>query len=368
MLKGVEWGTYKIDDIFSKLNLKLLKKDFVKENDISKERTSEFNLPLVNAKAGSNGIMYYGRESDFESDIMTIDIVNDGAISTGNVYSQPQKTGVLYNAYLIKPKFIPNTQLLHFCTTAIFKAIKHKYSYENKAGWEKVKNDIFQLPVLKEKIDFKFMQEFIGKIEIEHLEKIKSYLIDNNFNETDLTKVEENSLNALNLKKFKEFKVIDIFSIRNTGNILSSDIVENSGSIPYLCASTADNSVSSYIKYDENYLDSGNCIFIGGKTFVVTYQQEDFFSNDSHNLTLKLKQEKHRNKICQLFLTTCVKKSLGHKYSWGDSISSTKIKKDSIYLPVNEDDQIDYEFMETYVSAIQKLIIIKIKAYLDEKV
>lgn len=38
-------------------------------------------------------------------------------------------------------------------------------------------------------------------------------------------------------------------------------------------------------------MDKGNCIFIGGKTFVVTYQEKDFFSNDSHNLTLRLKEE-----------------------------------------------------------------------------
>ena len=30
--------------------------------------------------------MYYGREFDFDNDILTIDIVNDEAISTGNVY------------------------------------------------------------------------------------------------------------------------------------------------------------------------------------------------------------------------------------------------------------------------------------------
>ena len=148
MIKNAEWGKYKMNDLFTKLNLKLLNQNFIKDKDLSKERNNEFNLPLVNAKDGSNGIMYYARESDFESDIMTIDIVNDGAISTGNVYSQPQKTGVLYNAYLIKPNFNTSTQTLHFYTTSIFKAIKHKYSYENKAGWEKVKNDEIELPIL----------------------------------------------------------------------------------------------------------------------------------------------------------------------------------------------------------------------------
>ena len=49
---------------------------------MSEERTEEFNLPLVNAKHGSNGIMYYGRDADFETAEMTIDIVQNGAIAT----------------------------------------------------------------------------------------------------------------------------------------------------------------------------------------------------------------------------------------------------------------------------------------------
>ena len=52
---------------------------------------------------------------------MTIDIVNDGAISTASVYPQPQETGVLYNAYLIKPLFDVNNQILYFLSTTIQK-------------------------------------------------------------------------------------------------------------------------------------------------------------------------------------------------------------------------------------------------------
>lgn len=76
-----------------------MKANFDKENDISKIRTLDFNLPLVNAKDGDNGVMYYGRSSDFESAEMTIDIVNDGAVSTGNVYSQPKKQ-VFYTMHI----------------------------------------------------------------------------------------------------------------------------------------------------------------------------------------------------------------------------------------------------------------------------
>ena len=65
-LKSVEWGEFRVGDLFEKIRLKRLKKDFDKKVDLSTIKTKEFDLPLVNAKDGDNGIMYYGRSKDFE--------------------------------------------------------------------------------------------------------------------------------------------------------------------------------------------------------------------------------------------------------------------------------------------------------------
>ncbi|GJH39642.1 hypothetical protein RCZ04_01920 [Capnocytophaga sp. HP1101] len=161
----VQWKEYLIGDLFEKLNLKFLKDIFDKERDVSKEQTAEFDLPLVNAKDGNNGVMYYGRSSDFESAEMTLDIVNDGAVSTGNVYPQPQKTGVLYNAYLVKPLFPITKELLYFFSATIQKSIKLKFGYENKAGWEKVKKEKISLPTKNGIPDYHFMNTYISAIQ-----------------------------------------------------------------------------------------------------------------------------------------------------------------------------------------------------------
>ena len=161
-----------------------------------------------------------------------------------------------------------------------------------------------------------------------------------------------------------EFNIIDIFNVKNTGNILSRDIIENSGETPYLCASADNNAVSSYISYDEKYLDKGNCVFIGGKTFVVTYQEKDFYSNDSHNLVLYLKNDEKEIRHTNLFLAACVNKSLGHKYSWGDSISNRKIQTDKVSLPI-KNGKIDFEFIETFMAELEAERISKLEAYLE---
>lgn len=144
---------------------------------------------------------------------------------------------------------------------------------------------------------------------------------------------------------------------------MSRDLVLDSGKTPYLCASSENNAVSSYVSYDERYIDKGNCVFIGGKTFVVSYQESDFFSNDSHNLALYLKDRKRRSKPIQLFLTACITTSLKHKYSWGNSISNKKIQDDTILLPV-KDGEIDFDFMESFVAELEAQRVAELSAYL----
>lgn len=71
----IRWGEFVIGDYFSKLDLKCKKEKFNKRLDVSEEKSKEFSLPLVNAKYGNNGIMFYGREEDFDSEEMCLDIV-----------------------------------------------------------------------------------------------------------------------------------------------------------------------------------------------------------------------------------------------------------------------------------------------------
>lgn len=145
-------------------------------------------------------------------------------------------------------------------------------------------NSIIRLPVKEDgSIDFAFMETFIAELEAERLAELEAYLKVTGLEDYALNKAEKKALEEYALLEWKEFDVLDIFEVKNTHNILSRDIIETNGTTPYLCASAENNSVDSYIDYNPAFLEKGHCIFIGGKTFTVTYQEKDFFSNDSHN-------------------------------------------------------------------------------------
>ena len=160
-----KWQEYRLGDLFYKCNLD--KKDnFNKISDVSLEKTDEFDLPLVNAKHYNNGIMYYGRSSDFDSEIMTLDIVQNGAAAVGDVYAQPQRTGVLEDAYLIKAyDNITSTSVLQFLATIIQKDIKQHFSYDNKCTWDKAKEMMIHLPAKPNgQPDWEYMENYMKNI------------------------------------------------------------------------------------------------------------------------------------------------------------------------------------------------------------
>ncbi len=225
----------------------------------------------------------------------------------------------------ITPKFSMSENSILFFTTLLNKQKTKLLSVLVRNVDNTFLNAIVRIPTKNNQIDFDFIESFIAEL--------SAYLTVSGLDNYELTDKEQKALNEFEALEWCEYNITDIFDIKNTGNILSRDVVENSGEIPYLCASADNNAISSYISYDKNYLNEGNCIFIGGKTFVITYQEKDFFSNDSHNLALYLKDREERNKLNQLYIATCIDKSLNYKYSWGDSISNKKIQKDKITLP-----------------------------------
>ena len=364
MASGGKWKEFLIEDLFEKLDLKFKKKKFNKAEDISQKRTKEFDLPLVNAKNGDNGIMYYGRSTDFESAEMTIDIVNDGAVSTGNVYPQPQRTGVLYNAYLIKAKQNVSKVSLSFLSTAIQKSIKLKFGYENKAGWEKVKKEYISLPSLDDNPAFSYMDSFITELQAERLQELQGYLQVTGLSNYTLTEEEQRAIEGLKSTVEQEmFTMQNIFRITTSAKKFNAKDLSFDGIYPYVARTEKDNGIRGYITEDKKYLNSENTISFGQDTATMFYQKNAYFTGDKIKI-FSLKN-KILNRSIALYLITRMKKSFS-VFSWGSMFNEEVLNKTEIYLPINNG-QIDYSKMELIISAVQKLVIADVVKYADRE-
>lgn len=159
----VVFKEFTMHDIFEPLKVTKAKK-----SQLSKIRTEEFCVPVVYAKFGDNGIMYWGRKGEFTTYENVISIVYNGVISAGKVYAQEEPTGVLAESYFIRYKYgtVPFLANLYM-SQVIEHRIYPLYSRENLAIWNgRVENETIELPVTSDgNIDFNYMERYIRAIE-----------------------------------------------------------------------------------------------------------------------------------------------------------------------------------------------------------
>lgn len=287
-LENVEWGESKVSDLFS-VNTSNKRFDANKVK-ISKGKKG---YPYIVRQSTNNGRRGYIQESpEYLNENNTIAFGQDTA--TMFYQNEPYFTGDKIK--ILKPKFKEfNQDNAQFFLTAMEKSFSSFSWGSSSFNVKIIENQIVKIPVKDGNPDFEFMENFIAELEAERIAELEAYLEVTGLSDYELIEDEQKALDEYGSLTFEDFSITDIFDIKNTKSILSRDITPNSGTVPYLCASSDNNAISSYISYDKNLLDRGDCIFIGGKTFVVTYQEYDFFSNDSHNLTLTLKNNDYRS-------------------------------------------------------------------------
>lgn len=293
---------------------------------------------------------------------MSIDIVNDGAVSTGDVYPQPGKTGVLYNAYLIKPKselkVIPKT--LMFFASAIQKAIKPLYGYEKKASWDRVKNDVISLPISNGEIDFDFINALIEEIEEERLSNLYAFLKANGLLDYDLTPTEIIALKDIDAISFSTYNLKSLFGNSTRGKRLKSED-RVPGKLPFVTAGESEEGVSDFI---------GNKVTVFSKNTITIdmfgsakYRSFEYGADDHVAVvhTEKLKEN------AAIFVASAIHKSSHNgQFDYGRNFYPKDADSLDILLP-ERDGAPDYAVMELIIKAVKKLIIKGVVDYTNNK-
>ncbi|MBR5958712.1 MAG: restriction endonuclease subunit S [Salinivirgaceae bacterium] len=347
---------FKIEELFESAN-----GDF----DIQKIHLNGKGACVVSSGESNNGIV--GKTDVpaqvFSANTITVDMF-------GNSYYQRQSYKMVTHArvFSLSPtdKICMNEEVgLYMIAKLHF--LKRQFSYNNMCSWGKIRQQTIEMPINRYgSIDIAYMESCIHNIKNNHIQELKAYLQCSGLGDCSLTFKEHDTINKIANGTIcsKSVKIVDFFDVTNSHNILKSDVVFDSGKTPYVTASEGNNSIVSYIDYKDDMKESGNSIMIGGKTLVITYQPNAFFSNDSHNLVLCAKEQQARKENIQLFLVASLYKSLKPKYNWGDSISKAKIQNDTFVLPITADGSMDYDFMDSYISAVKKQVISGLQEFL----
>lgn len=161
----IKWTKRMIGELFELLPAPYRGKN-PRQDNVSRQRNDEFCVPVICAKRGDNGIMYWGRKGEFKTYDNVLSVIYNGAIAAGLVYAQKEPVGIFTDSYLIRlQKGLKDNvpfRVNLFLKTSLEKAIYEKYSRELKAVWKRISKDTMILPVTPSGvIDWDFMESLI---------------------------------------------------------------------------------------------------------------------------------------------------------------------------------------------------------------
>lgn len=250
-----------------------------------------------------------------------------------------------------------NAQYFITCMAKAFSS----FSWGNNSfSIEIIGNQDILLPTKDHKVDFNFIEKTTAKIEAEHLEKVKKYLIENDMKDTNLTVNEQNALEVLNTVTWSSFNLNKLFGNATRGKRLKSED-RILGNIPFVTAGEADEGVSAFISNEVKVFQKNTItidMFGSAK-----YRNYDYGCDDH----VAVVHTEELPKYAAIFVTVAIhKSSYNGQFNYGRNFYAKDADDLDILLPV-KNGLPDYELMENYISAIHKLMIKKIVGYLDEK-
>lgn len=293
-------------------------------------------------------------------------VISVSQIGTIVAQLRKEKWYASQNIFSLAPKENFESLISLFGVSAVNASLHGSFSdgYANYPTLERLKNLTIQLPTKNGEIDFAFMESFIAELEAERIAELEAYLVASGLKDYTLTKEEKKVLAEFEDGNvaWEQFTYSSIFNQILQGRRLKKDD-QIRGDIPFVMAGVTNTGVVSYISNPvASFPKNSITIDIFGNTF---YRNYDFGAGDDTGVYWN--DEKEYSKEMMLFCTASMERSLVGKFSYGKKLRSSQSLNFKMKLPI-QNDQPDYDKMETFISAIQKLVIKDVDLYADQKI
>ena len=211
-------------------------------------------------------------------------------------------------------------------------------------------------------IDFDFMESFIRELEEERIRELNAYLLATGLKDYALSAEEEKALEAFKTVQWGEFEFKQIFNNIKQGRRLKKED-QKEGTIPFVMSGTTNTGVVGYISNPVASFPSNSItVDIFGNTF---YRNFDFGAGDDTGVYWNDKENYSKDEM--LFFTAAMGKSLFGKFDYGNKLRSSQSFDIKMQLPT-KNNKPDYATMETFIKAVEKLVIKDVVLYADSKI
>ena len=246
--------------------------------------------------------------------------------------------------------------------TAQFSYMRKLFSFEYMGTWNKIKPLSISLPITSTgEIDFNFMDSFISELEEERISELNAYLEVTGLKDYTLTPEEEIALEAFSSLTWEEFNLEKLYGKSTRGKRLkSADRIP--GDLIFVTAGEFNQGISARIGNNvEIFSKNTTTIDMFGSAKYRNYE----YGADDH---VAVVHTENLQKYSSIFVTCAIHKAAHTgKFDYGRNFYAKDADELFIKLPT-KNNLPDYSIMETFISAIQKLVIQDVVLYAENKI
>lgn len=315
------WREYRMSDLF----------DIKGRGTINIEELNlkygEGEYPYITRTEKNNGVTDFFDYKTVERNVMTIETTLSGIcfyheyeFSTGD------------HIAVLKPKKFELNKYIALFIKAIWRKNSYKYDYGRPAVVENIKNTYIILPSKNKEPDWKYMENYMQKLE----KQIK-------FKPIETKKPQNKSVNMTYWKEFSFLSEELWESVEHGVRLKSSDRIP--GEIPYYSASEFNNGITDSIS---------NPLFTWSNSIIYTtfgdafWVEENEFSASDEVYAFK---NSKLNKYSALFICTLIRQNK-YKYKFGRKAFLNKFENEIIKLPIDGIGKPDFKYMEDYIKSL----------------
>lgn len=330
-LKNREWKEFFLKDIFNNIQ---------RGKRLRKADHKEGNQPYISSTGINNGLDgYVGNKEKVRVFENCITLANSGSV--GSTFYQPYS--FVASDHVTKLENKEFSKYINLFLSGIVSRLGEKYSFNREINDTRIKREKILLPITsKGEPDYEFMEQFMRHKEQEK-QKVYQQFIHKKLNQIKNTP----KTVSLDEKEWGEFFIEEIAEILSGRDIYARERIE--GEIPYVSATANQNGIGYFVSNENKTLEP-NCLSVnrnGSVGYSFYHPYKALFGNDCRKLRLK-----NPSKHIGIFISQQITRQKG-KYGYGYKMGTARLKRQKIMLPINENNEPDYEFMENYMKNLE---------------
>lgn len=342
-LSEKEWKPFQIDDEFDiKSGVRLE----------SRNRTPG-ERPFIGALDNSNGVTQFvsNENASLDSNFLGVNYNGNGM---GIGFYHPYKCVCTDDVKRFHLKHVTDSEELALFDKTVIEKQRGKFGYLYKFNAKRMAKTYIFLPVDDSgEPDYDYMAQYTSEMRKSMLMRYRNYAAG------QLSKLEYKDVPALDEKEWKPIAIASIFSLVR-GRESNMAMLED-GDVPLISAKNSSNGLKGFVD-TPNKLIHGGCITLnndGDGGAGLAYYQPANMALDTHVTALIPKFE--MSNWAMLFIAECISGLHGF-FGHGLSISNTRAKNVRVMLPMDDDGEPDYAYMEQYA---KNMMLRKYKQFLQ---